>query len=213
MKYRMAISVAALLITAAGTAFALDADGAEGIPSGSSQPQGVEFTPMTRSERLRNYLTGTFGPGSLARAAARAGFDQVLDRPTEWDSNGRGFADRLGNAYAKHIIRQTLQYGASTALHEDDRYLVSGEKGFWNRTRYALASTFLARRDNGERCFATARMSGAAGAAFISRAWQPGSTSGAGSAAGSFGLAIAGDSGANVVKEFWPDLKRHFRRN
>ena len=76
---------------------------------------------MTRSERLRQYLTGTFGPTSLARAAASAGFSQLQESPTEWSQDGRGYAERLGNAYAKHVIRGTLQYGASSALHEDDR--------------------------------------------------------------------------------------------
>jgi hypothetical protein len=168
---------------------------------------------MTRSERVRDYLKASFWPSSLVMAGARAGIDQALDKPKEWDSSSRGFGARLGNVYAKHVIRQTIQFGASAALHEDDRYLASGQTGLWSRTKYAVASTFLARRDNGDRCFALARMSGAAGSAFISRAWQPDSTSGMGSAASSFGFSIAGDVGVNVIKEFWPDMKKKFRRN
>src|SRR5215831_15703118 len=208
-----AITITAAMLIVAGTATAHDADGAENTPSVSSQPRGVEFMPMTRSERVRDYLKDTFWPGSLVTAAARAGIDQAFDKPKEWDGTASGFANRLGNVYAKHIIRRTVQFGAATALHEDDRYLSSGQRGFWNRTKYAVASTFLARRDNGDRCFAVARMGGAASSAFISRAWQPASASGMGSAASSFGFTIAGDLGTNIVKEFWPDLKRRFRRN
>ena len=211
MKKQTMITIAACVLAAAGTATAQDSDGTN-MPVVSSAPPGVEFTPMTRSERVREYVKGTFWPGSFVTAAARAGIDQAFDRPKEW-GGADGFGKRLGNVYGKHVIRQTLQFGASAALHEDDRYLASGQKGFWSRTRYAIASTFLARRDNGDRCFALARMGGAAGSAFISRAWQPASTSGMGSAASSFGFTIAGDLGSNIVKEFWPDLKRRFRRN
>lgn len=178
-----------------------------------SQPSNpVEFTPMTRSERLRSYLTGTFGPGSLAKTAVRAGLDEWIDSPKEWGQDAAGYGQRFGNAESKHIIRHTLEFGAASLMHEDDRYLASGRTGFWGRTKHAIASTFLARRDNGDRTFAFARIGSAAGTAFISRAWQPPSASGPGSAASSFGHIVT-EAGTNVVREFWPHLNRHFRRN
>src|SRR5207248_6791013 len=171
--HRIAMFTAALCL-ATGSAFANDAAESEPATLNSNQPAAVEFTPMTRSERLRNYLTGTFGPGSIVKAGASAGLSQLSDSPKEW-----GYAERMGKAYAKHIIRGTLQYGASTALHEDNRYLPSGQAGFWSRTRYAVSSAFLARKENGQRTFAIARVSSAAGAAFIAQQWQPASVSGA----------------------------------
>ncbi|PWU06039.1 MAG: hypothetical protein C5B51_13175 [Terriglobia bacterium] len=206
--------MAAALTAVAGTAPAQDTPAFEPTPIvARGVLQSLEFTPMTSSERLRHYLTGTFGPGSFATAVAHAGLDQLRESPTEWGQDGGAFAQRLGNAYAKHAIRGTLEYGASSALHQDDRYFASGETGFWRRTKYAIASVFLARRDDGQRTFATARIGSAAGTAFISRAWQPASTSGAGNAASSFGFTIASDLGTNVIREFWPDLKRRFHRN
>ena len=205
--HRIAMFTAALC-TAAGSAFAGEAVETEVATPILNQPAAIEFTPMTRSERLRNYLTGTFGPGSMVKAAASAGLSEVRDSPKEW-----GYGERIGNAYAKHIIRGTLQYGASTALHEDNRYLPSGQTGFWSRTKYAVSSAFLARKDNGQRTFAIARVSSAAGTAFIAQQWQPGSVSGAQHAASSFGFMLATDVAGNVVKEFWPDLKKHFKRN
>lgn len=197
MRISITIALSAALTAAAITA---------------SAQEPAEFTPQTRSERLRNYLTGTFGPGSLAGVVAHAGFDQARNSPTEWGQGSEGFADRLGNAYAKHFIRHTLEYGASSALHQDDRYLASGQTGFWRRTKYAVASTFLARRDSGEKTFALARFGSAAGTAYISNIWQPASHSGADHIASSFGFTIATDIGTNVVKEFWPDLKRRFHK-
>jgi hypothetical protein len=98
-------------------------------------------------------------------------------------------------------------------LHEDNRYIRSGKHGFWKRTGYAISSTFLARRENGSRRFAFSRIGSAGGASAISRAWLPSSLVSAGSAAGSFGTLIAFDAGSNMFREFWPELKRGFRRN
>ena len=72
-------------------------------------------------------------------------------------------------------------------------------------------STLLARHDNGNTYFSFSRMGGAAGAAFISREWQPRSTTTAGDGAVSFGISMGSDVGFNVVREFWPGLRRHRR--
>ncbi len=45
------------------------------------------------------------------------------------------------------MIQRALMYGSSWALHEDNRYLVSGQSGFFRRAKYAIRSTRLARHD------------------------------------------------------------------
>jgi hypothetical protein len=213
MRISTIVTIAAALTSVAATGRAQDAADTDPAPVASrSSLRMVEFTPMTRSERFRNYLTATFGRNSLASSMARAGLDQLRDSPSEWGQGSAAFGDRLGNAYAKHIIRRTLEFGATSALHQDDRYFRSGETGIWRRTKYAVASTFLARRDNGQRTFAYARIGSAAGAAYISRAWQPPSTTDISHAASNFGFTVATDLGTNVFREFWPDLKRRFHR-
>jgi hypothetical protein len=171
-----------------------------------------EFSPMTRGERLRGYLTGTFGHNSLAAAAVRAEIGQWRHDPKEWGRDASGYGQRMGSAFAQHFIRHTLEYGASSLLHEDNRYLRSGRAGFWKRMKYAVASSFLARHDNGRRSAGISRLGSAAGAAFISRAWLPRSIATVGAGASSFGISIGVSVGSNVLREFWPDLKRHFRR-
>jgi len=104
-----------------------------------------------------------------------------------------------------------LEYGVSAALHEDNRYFVSGQNGFFRRTKYAIVSTLLARHDNGDQSFSCSRICSAAGATFISRAWQPRSTNSAGDGAVSFGISMGSDIGFNVFREFWPGLRRHRR--
>jgi hypothetical protein len=181
-------------------------------PAAVLTPPPPEFAPMTRSERFRNYLVGIAGPESILRAAASAGISQASNTPKEWGGGAEAYGERVGNAFAQHVIRGTLQYGASAALHEDNRYFVSGEKRFFRRTKYAVMSAFLARHDNGSRSFSFSRIGSAAGTSFISRAWQPRSSTTAGDGAVNFGITMGSDIASYVFREFWPGMKRHFRR-
>ena len=198
--------------TLANCAFA--DDGPDGLNStsralSSAGPTAAEFLPMTRSERLSRYLSGLADGESIVRAVVSSGLRQAENSPREWQGGAEGYGYRLGDEFATHVIRRTLQYGASAFLHEDNRYFASGQTGFVRRAKYAVASTFLARRDNGDRRISFSRLGGAAGASFISRIWQPRSTTSAGDGAVSFGFAMGSDVGFNLFREFWPDLKRH----
>ena len=93
--------------------------------AGPTKPVAPEFVPMTASERARKYLLGAFGPGAILpappplpgfpRAASHTKGVGVLKKPD-------AYGDRFGNAFAKHVVREALEYGMSAALHEDNRY-------------------------------------------------------------------------------------------
>ena len=51
-------------------------------PAVTPQPD-LDFAPMTRSERLRDYLNGTFGTHRLADVALRAELGQLTRNPKE----------------------------------------------------------------------------------------------------------------------------------
>jgi hypothetical protein len=203
-----------IIATTAPAAVAFADDGPDTTPKAqdNARPTAAEFAPMTRSERFRNYLGGLVSAQAVLSSAATAGIRQAENSPKEWRGGAEGFGYRIGDAFAKHVIRRTLQYGASAALHEDNRYFLSGQTGFFRRAKYALVSTLLARHDNGRQFISFSRLGSAAGGAFISRTWQPHSENSAEDAAANFGIAMGTDAGFNVIREFWPDLKRRFRR-
>jgi len=200
-----------------GAAISTTLTAADGQPlpepsSTVSSPPPAQFVPLTSSERLSKYLAGLIDGESIVRAAASAGIGQANGTPKEWGGGAESYGERVGNAFAEHVIHRTLQYGMSAAMHEDNRYFVSGQTGFFRRTKYAIKNTLLARHDNGNQYFSFSRVGGAAGAAFISRAWQPRSTTTAGDGAVSFGITMGSDIGFNVFREFWPDMKRHLHK-
>lgn len=196
---------------ALGTAIADDGPKSN-TDTGASNPPPREFAPMTRSERFVNYATQLADPASVLSAAASAGIRQASNSPKEWGGGAEAYGYRIGSAFAQHVIQNTLMYGSSWALHEDNRYFVSGQSGFFRRTKYAIRGTLMARHDNGSQSLSFSRVGGTAGAAFISRIWQPRSATTAGDGAVSFGISMGSQIGFNIVREFFPDLKRRFHK-
>ena len=104
-----------------------------------------------------------------------------------------------------------MMFGASSVLHEDNRYIPSERSAFGPRLKYAIASSFLARRDDGTRRVSISRLRSYLATAFISREWQPPSNNSTQSAMTSFGTAMGTSVGFNVAREFFPKVFRSHR--
>jgi hypothetical protein len=149
-----------------------------------------------------------FGPMAWMSGATGAGIGQWRNTPHEWEQGARGFGLRYGSGFAANITRETLTFGASTLLHEDNRYFRSQSRGTGARLGHAILSTFVARKDDGTRRFSFSRIGGMFGSAMISRTWQPPSNGGFGDGMVNFGSQVGVAAGLNVAREFLP---RRFR--
>ena len=167
-----------------------------------------DFVPMTRTERVKQYVDSLIGPSTLLATVVRSGFNQGLNRPEEWGQGGRGFGYRVASGYAQSAIGTSFKDGIALGLDEDNRYFASGETGFRGRLGYALESAFLARHDDGSRSLSYSEIGGPLAGAFISRLWQPDSTHGVSSAFASFGISIGMHVGLDVAREFAPGFVR-----
>jgi hypothetical protein len=192
-----------LLLLAAATA-TLEAQ--QFNPPATCQARLAEdFAPMTRTERAAYYFSSIAGPPAMAFTVARTVADHAAKRPSEW-SGPSGFGLKLASDYAERIISQSFEHGYALGLHQDNRYFGSGKHGVGGRLAYALASTVLARRDNGTRTISISAIGGTATGAFISRAWQPRSNTTLADGAVEFGFTMGIRAGFNVVREFAPRL-------
>ena len=157
------------------------------------------------------------GTGALVRTAAGAALQQARNSPHEWGRSLSGFGKRAASGFGKHAINTSVEYAVAAARHEDLRYHPLREGGFGPRLRHALVSTVVTRKTTtGNSTVAAGRISGAVASGFISRLWQPASLRTAASGASSAGVALGADAGANVVREFWPEIRhprthRHHR--
>jgi hypothetical protein len=179
------------------------------LMAGKTQDQ---FHPFTPKERLKVYGKDFISPFHFIFAGAQAGITQWQDSPHEWGQGAGAYWTRYGNYYGYETIADVLQMFGEDILHEDNYYYGSGYHGFWKRTKYAVKSSVLARGADGTQHFSFSQLGSTAGAAFISRIWQPHSTGSAGDGAVSFGIAMGTNAGINVVREFMPDIVRHVLR-
>jgi hypothetical protein len=188
--------------------FAQTADpGAANPPNPPANAQ-APYVPITQQERFHTYLHSFYSPMSLLTGAVSAGWGQLNDRPKEWPQGLNGYATRYGSGYAQRITRETLTFGASSLLHEDNRYFKSTETSNGKRIEYAVISTFTARTEDGSRRFSYSRIGGMLGASIISRTWQPVSTGSMKSAYLNFGTSLGFAAGFNVLREFMPKKLR-----
>ena len=165
-----------------------------------------EHTQLTEKDRFQIYLLSVGGPVPLLGEAAGAGISQWKNAPPEWGQGWRAYGERYGSNLAYNGVRQTITYGASIALHEDTRYFASGKHGVWNRTGYALLSTFTARRPNGQQSFSFSSVGGVIGASGIASIWGPRSWQGFNNISENAGISFGATAALNVVREFLPDL-------
>jgi hypothetical protein len=97
----------------------------------------------------------------------------------------------------------------TAVLHQDPRYFQSGQGGFVHRATYAVSRIFVTRGDSGHGQFNFSEIFGSATAAGISTyAYHTHDEHDISNVADVWITQMAFDTLSNVVKEFWPDLRR-----
>jgi hypothetical protein len=163
-------------------------------------------------DKLRYHAHSLYGIFPLAGTLAYAGLLQELNAPKEWGHGWAAYGRRVASTEAGGIIHSVLAFGLDTTLRQDPRYFRSSRKGLFRRIAHATRDTLLTHTDAGGETFSTWRMGSAYGEAFLSNLWYPDrlDTVRLGFVQGS--LRVGFDLVSNLSIEFWPDIKKKFRR-
>jgi hypothetical protein len=173
------------------------------------QSQFQPYDPLTSSERLRWLFTNTLGPQHLLAGVLAAGFGTAINRPNEYGSHWKGWADRYNMRLSGVASSNAMEDGVGYLLHEDPRYFSARGLPFAARLRNVLRLTFIARRDDGSYGPAYARYAAISGNNFLTNAWRVRSEANAQSALIRIGEGFASQLVANAFEEFWPSVKLH----
>lgn len=169
--------------------------------------------PLTRSERFSLYAKDAFGPASLLRSSWTAAAGQLGRDPPDWGQGAAGYGRRFASGLGRSAVAETVEYGVGSLIGEDPRYFRRASGSAASRVSYALRSTLLAGNPDGRRRFAAARIAGIYGGAAIAIAgWYPSRYTVTGDGFRLANIALAGSAAANVLREFWPDVKRRLWR-
>jgi hypothetical protein len=123
-----------------------------------------------------------------------------------------GYAKRFGGTYADFAIQNMMTEGIfPTILHQDPRYFRRRNGTARSRLGYAISRLFITRTDSGKNQFNYSEVVGGATFLAISNVYYPDGR-GVADNMSRYGVQLGFDAASNVLKEFWPDLKRKLPR-
>jgi hypothetical protein len=169
------------------------------------------FEPLTPRAKFKLAAQDSFDPFSWVIAGIFAGEAQAQNQHPEYGQGAQGYAKRYGGAFADGAIADYMTDAIfPSILHQDPRYFRLGEGGKLHRIGYAMTRTLITRTDSGRTQFNYSEVGGSLSAAALSNLYYPASDRTAGSTMSRFAVNVVSDAGFNVLKEFYPDMRRKF---
>ena len=146
-------------------------------------------------------------------SGAGAAIEQWRLDPPEWGGGAAGFGRRYASVHGYLAAREAFAFALGAALREDPRYPRSRSTGFGARARDAVVNSLVVRTDGGRRTFNFALAGSQVGAGLLTNTWYPDGDNSVGDGLTRAGIGFGFAVFRNVVREFWPDVKRAvFRR-
>ena len=174
-----------------------------------TNPPSPCLPPLTRGERLKNYLHSTIGLETLLSKVATSGIANVRNHPSAWDYGMEGYGLRYAHRFAKSVVSNTVRLGVESAFGEDSRYYPSPSRGAGSRMAHVFRTTFLTRTSDGGETLAVGRIAGAFSGGLISRSWQPEGHASIRQSFQSGAISYGFDFASHAFEEFFPDLRNH----
>lgn len=170
------------------------------------------YEPISTREKFTIATKDTVDYPLMIVGLGFAGLAQLTDQHQYFGEGVKGFAHRYGTAYADQFVSNYLTEGLMPILlHEDPRYFRRGSAGggVWSRTAYAASRILITKTDRGRATFNFSEVLGNAAFAGIASAYYPGERRLSNNAA-RFSTQLGTDAISQVLKEFWPDVKRKY---
>jgi hypothetical protein len=178
------------------------------VPNYKTADAFLPFQPLSSSQKMTIAAKDSFDWTLGLVAAGYAGLGQLTNQNRALGQGLAGYGNRFARSYSDQVIGNMLVEGAMPILlHEDPRYFRRGQGTFWSRFGYAASRVFVTRTDSGDTRFNYSEIAGNSLAVEISNAYYPGSRTVGGNVQ-KFAFQIGTDAISNVLKEFWPDVKR-----
>jgi hypothetical protein len=183
------------------------------IPNNRTWPSLKDYTPLTAREKFRLAQEDSFDRGTVILAAALAGEGQLTNANPSYGQGGEGYARYFGASYGNLVIGNYMTEAIYPALlHQDPRYFRRGVGSTWSRMGYAIGQIFWTHTDSDRTQFNYSEILGNSTAVAISNAYYAANRSAIDSGT-KLGMQIGVDMASNVLKEFWPDVSRKFKKH
>jgi len=182
------------------------------LPNYRTADGTIPFQPINWKFKLTIAAKDSFDWPNYLVGGAFAGLYMLENDHPAFHQGVAGFARYYGTSYADQVIGNMLTEGFMPILfHEDPRYFRKAHGSFGRRLGYALTRVVICKTDHGNTTFNFSEVIGNGIGGSISNLYYP-DERGFSDTMTRAGTQIATDSLSNVLKEFWPDIKRHLHK-
>ncbi len=170
----------------------------------------VAMSPGEKFALVEHY----FDPFTFVFTSITAGIEQATNEKEAYGQGAMGYSKRYAADFTDGFTNELFVTGVfPTLLHEDPRYYRLGRGNAWKRTGYALSRILIAHGDSGSTRVNASEFLGNFVSGALSMTYYPQNERGLGEVFTRMGVEIGYDSLFNVLKEFYPDLKRKFQHH
>lgn len=181
------------------------------FPNNRTTEASLPFAPIPTRRKLTIAFKDSFDPPVFFTSALFAGLYQLDNQNPSFGQGLAGYGKRYAASYGDQMIGNMMTEGVVPALgHQDPRYFRLGAGSVKHRLGYALTRIFVARMDSGRNSFNFSEWGGNGIAVAVSNLYYPSDTRNLHDNVQKLFVQCATDAFSNVLKEFWPDVKRHF---
>jgi hypothetical protein len=180
------------------------------LPNYRTARTSTEYVPLTARQKLYIGAKDSTDYPIYFISGAFAALNQIDDTNASFGQGMKGYGKRYAASFADQAIGNMMAESlVPIALHEDPRYfqLMTGPKK--RRTLYAMSRIFVTKTDSGGSRINTSELLGNGIAVGISNLYYRDGRN-VNDNMEKWGTQIATDMFSNVLKEFWPDIKRRY---
>jgi hypothetical protein len=181
--------------------------------TGVGSVSATSYKRLTGQERWHLYIKQNFtSVGAYLGVFTGSILDQLGDQPPEWEQGPAGYGQRLLSRFGTGVIQGSIQGAACAVVGQDPRYIRSGSGQLWHRAGHAFLYSLLTYNNDGKPRLALATLGSYYASSMIATSWLPTRYTplGDGIRDGNRQVILAGF--ANLIQEFWPEIKKTIRR-
>ncbi len=172
------------------------------------KPQDTGYFSLDSAERRKVLLHRLTGWQAVYETVPGTIVDQARNFPKSWGRGFDGFGKRIGSQYGQFAAGEGIEFGFAAWHQEDPRYHRKATGGFGGRLGHSLAATFVTNDAAGNKTVAGGRLLGIYGSwAVATAAWLPEEERNFRRYTINSSMNVLTKTGANVFREFWPDIK------
>lgn len=168
--------------------------------------------PLTVEQKLSIAAKDSFAYPLIIIGAAYAALYQYDNSHPEFGQGVEGYAKRFGTSYSDQVVGNFMTEGIfPSLLKQDPRYFRMAHGPVKKRLWYAISRIVITNTDSGRKTINISELAGNATASAIGLSYYPEDRD-VPDYLQNWGTQLGTDAMSQILKEFWPDIKRRLHR-